>query len=72
MGSVAPLRNRLASAGTGDVLAGLIGAHLAAGHVAFDAACRGVYEHGAIADAWDDTRQGALTAGRLAQALAPG
>ncbi len=63
---------RLASAGTGDVLAGLIGAHLAAGLAAFDAACRGVYEHGAIADAWDDTRHGALTAGRLARALAPG
>lgn len=43
---------RLASAGTGDVLAGMVGAQLAAGNSAFDAACRAVYEHGALADTW--------------------
>ena len=43
---------RLASAGTGDVLAGMVGAQLAAGNTAFDAACRAVYLHGALADAW--------------------
>ena len=43
---------RLATAGTGDVLAGLIGAYLAAGQDPFSAACEGVYHHGQIADAW--------------------
>lgn len=43
---------RLASAGTGDVLAGMVGAELATGQPAFDAACRAVYQHGALADAW--------------------
>jgi ADP-dependent NAD(P)H-hydrate dehydratase / NAD(P)H-hydrate epimerase len=43
---------RLASAGTGDVLAGLIGARLACSRDAFSAACSAVYSHGLIADAW--------------------
>ena len=60
---------KLATAGTGDVLAGLIGARLAQGMTAFDAACAAVYQHGALADEWPDTR--ALTAGRLARALSP-
>lgn len=36
----------LAVAGSGDVLSGVIGAHLAQGIPAHDAACLGVYEHG--------------------------
>jgi ADP-dependent NAD(P)H-hydrate dehydratase / NAD(P)H-hydrate epimerase len=43
---------RLASAGTGDVLAGLLGARLANGWPALDAACDAVYRHGQAADHW--------------------
>ena len=46
---------RLATAGTGDVLAGMIGARLAAGADAFPSACESVFRHGHIADAWDAT-----------------
>lgn len=60
---------RLGTAGTGDVLAGLIGARLAAGAPALDAACAVVYLHGQVADEWPQGR--ALTAGALARALAP-
>lgn len=60
---------RLATAGTGDVLAGLIGAALAAGHSAFDAACCSVYQHGALADRWPPDRT--LTAAALARMLRP-
>lgn len=60
---------RLATAGTGDVLAGLIGAHLAAGVPAFEAACAAVWTHGALADAWPAGQ--ALTAGALARRLMP-
>ena len=49
----------LASGGTGDVLAGLMGALLAQGMTAFDAACLAVHVHG---------RAGDLVAGRLSQA----
>lgn len=55
---------RLASAGTGDVLAGMVGAQLAAGHTAFNAACRAVYQHGHLADTWPPEL--ALTAKQLA------
>jgi NAD(P)H-hydrate repair Nnr-like enzyme with NAD(P)H-hydrate dehydratase domain len=41
----------LASAGTGDVLSGVIGSLIAQGMSAFDAVCAGVYVHGAAADA---------------------
>lgn len=58
---------RLATAGSGDVLAGLVGAHLAAGAPEFEAACQAVYRHGALADAWPPGT--ALTAGRLARTL---
>ncbi|HQD14972.1 MAG TPA: NAD(P)H-hydrate dehydratase [Ottowia sp.] len=58
---------RLATPGSGDVLAGLIGARLAAGPSAFDAACTAVYQHGAVADTWPADR--ALTAGALARRL---
>ncbi|MDH4413461.1 MAG: NAD(P)H-hydrate dehydratase [Rhizobium sp.] len=39
----------LATAGSGDVLAGIIGARLANGMPAFEAACAGVYQHGQAA-----------------------
>ena len=42
----------LATAGTGDVLAGLIGARMAQGQESFTAACDGVRLHGAAADVW--------------------
>lgn len=57
----------LATAGTGDVLAGLVGARLAAGLPAFDAACDAVWTHGDAADRWPAGT--ALTAAALAQAL---
>jgi ADP-dependent NAD(P)H-hydrate dehydratase / NAD(P)H-hydrate epimerase len=58
---------RLAIGGTGDVLAGLVGARMAQGLSAFDAACAAVAQHGQVADTW---LQGeALTASRLAQRL---
>ena len=43
---------RLATAGTGDVLAGMIGAELAGTQSAFAAACRAVHRHGLLADQW--------------------
>jgi hydroxyethylthiazole kinase-like uncharacterized protein yjeF len=43
---------QLATAGTGDVLAGLLGSLLHAHGHAFDAACEGVYRHGDTADHW--------------------
>ena len=46
---------RLASAGTGDVLAGLVGALLAGGMPAMEAACTAVYRHGLAADHWQGT-----------------
>ena len=55
----------LATAGTGDVLAGMIAARLASGATAFDAACEGVHAHGAIADAWPKDQP--LTASGLAR-----
>ncbi|RZL87194.1 MAG: NAD(P)H-hydrate dehydratase, partial [Variovorax sp.] len=56
---------RLATAGTGDVLAGMVGARLAAGLEGFDAAADAVYTHGALADGWPAHRP--LTAGALAR-----
>lgn len=58
---------RLATAGTGDVLAGLIGARLAAGGDAFSSTCECVFRHGQVADDWLSNT--ALTAQTLAQAL---
>ena len=43
---------RLATAGTGDVLAGMVGARLARGLDAFEAACEAVYQHGQAGDHW--------------------
>ena len=58
---------RLATAGTGDVLAGMIGARLAAGADAFPSACESVFWHGQVADAWDSTAT--MTAQDLIQAV---
>lgn len=55
---------KLAIGGTGDVLAGLIGARMAQGMKAFDAACSAVYQHGHMADAWPGDHP--LTASQLA------
>jgi hydroxyethylthiazole kinase-like uncharacterized protein yjeF len=45
---------KLATAGAGDVLAGFVGARLAAGESAMDAACSSVNIHGRIADCWPE------------------
>jgi NAD(P)H-hydrate repair Nnr-like enzyme with NAD(P)H-hydrate dehydratase domain len=58
---------QLATAGTGDVLAGLIGAKLAQGLSAFEATSQAVFKHGQAADAWPTQR--VLTASRLASQL---
>jgi hydroxyethylthiazole kinase-like uncharacterized protein yjeF len=58
---------KLAIGGTGDVLAGLIGARMAQGLSAFDAACAAVHQHGQMADTWPSGQS--LTASQLAQAL---
>lgn len=57
----------LATAGTGDVLAGMVGAALAKGLDTFEAACHAVFAHGSMADSWEQTHAGeSLTASRLA------
>ena len=43
---------KLATAGTGDVLAGMVGAMLAAGETTFSAACTATHRHGQAADDW--------------------
>ena len=58
---------RLATAGTGDVLAGMVGARLAAGASALRAASEAVYAHGLAADRWPPDR--ALTASALARRM---
>ena len=59
---------RLASAGTGDVLAGMIGARWAAGSASpFEAASQAVFAHGLAADRWPAHQP--LTAGLLAQSV---
>lgn len=60
----------LATAGTGDVLAGMIGAALASKQSPFEAAQSAVWRHGHIADTWP-TDASRLTAGALAR-QAPG
>ncbi|MEI7743332.1 MAG: NAD(P)H-hydrate dehydratase [Chloroflexota bacterium] len=53
--AIAPFENpAMASGGTGDVLAGTIGALLAQGLAPFDAACLGVYLHGLAGEAVRD------------------
>ncbi len=61
---------RLAIAGTGDVLAGMIAARLANGANAFDAAASAVYAHGLAADRWRTDRP--LTANALAHGWVAG
>ena len=58
---------RLAIGGTGDVLAGLVGARMAQGPNTLEAACAAVAQHGQVADDWPPNE--ALTATRLAQRL---
>lgn len=58
---------RLATGGTGDVLAGLIGARLSGGDGPWTAACGAVWAHGQTADTWPSDQ--ALTASRLASRL---
>ena len=58
---------RLAIGGTGDVLAGLIGARLAQGARAFNAALSAVAQHGQLANDWPVDRP--LTASQLARSL---
>jgi hydroxyethylthiazole kinase-like uncharacterized protein yjeF len=55
---------KLATAGTGDVLAGLMGAHFAVHGLALEAACDAVYRHGLAADRWQGT---VLSASALCQ-----
>ena len=58
----------LATAGTGDVLAGMIGAALASGLGDFEAACSAVFTHGQRADHWASQHPGqSLTASMLAR-----
>jgi NAD(P)H-hydrate repair Nnr-like enzyme with NAD(P)H-hydrate dehydratase domain len=57
---------RLATAGTGDVLAGMIGSALAMQKPAFEAAREAVWRHGHIADTWPANAP-PLTAGALAR-----
>ena len=57
----------LATAGTGDVLAGMVGAYLASGMNAFEATCSAVFVHGDRADRWLlESPQQVLTASKLA------
>ena len=58
---------RLATAGTGDVLAGLIGARIASGDDTFLSACISVFRHGEISDRWSSTAT--MTAEDLSKAL---
>lgn len=60
----------LATAGTGDVLAGMVGAGMASGQSDFEAACSAVFTHGRAAEAWVAEQPGqALTASALAAAV---
>ena len=58
---------KLATGGTGDVLAGLVGARMAQGLGSFEAACCAVAQHGQLANDWPDDLP--LTASALAQHL---
>lgn len=56
---------RLAAAGTGDALAGLLSSLMAQGYGSFEAACHACYRHGHVADPWAMTST--LTAPDLAR-----
>ncbi|MGE5595703.1 MAG: NAD(P)H-hydrate dehydratase, partial [Hyphomicrobiales bacterium] len=60
----------LATAGSGDILAGMIGAYLAQGLEPFDAACLGVYLHAATGEAIrEEYGHGGLLASEIAERL---
>jgi NAD(P)H-hydrate epimerase len=59
----------LATAGSGDVLTGLVGGLLARGMEAFDAASTGVYVHGRAAEAAADTGMVSLMAGDIVERI---
>lgn len=69
--SLSPFANPLlATAGSGDVLAGMIGGYLAQGAGPFEAACLGVYLHGATGEALrEEMGTAGLLAGEIARAL---
>ncbi|TFZ01604.1 NAD(P)H-hydrate dehydratase [Ramlibacter rhizophilus] len=60
---------RLAIAGTGDVLAGMVATRMARGQAPFAAACDAVHAHGELADHWPAGET--LTAAALARSIAP-
>jgi hydroxyethylthiazole kinase-like uncharacterized protein yjeF len=60
----------LATAGSGDVLAGIVGGYLAQGLDPFDAACLGVYLHAATGESLrEEYGESGLLAGELAARL---
>ncbi len=69
--SLSPWANPLlATAGSGDVLAGMIGGYLAQGMEPFEAACMGVYLHGATGEALrEEYGDAGLLAGEIAARL---
>jgi NAD(P)H-hydrate epimerase len=69
--SLSPFANPLlATAGSGDVLAGMIGALLAQGLAPFEAACLGTYLHGAVGESLrEEYGESGLLAGELAGRL---
>jgi hydroxyethylthiazole kinase-like uncharacterized protein yjeF len=58
----------LATAGTGDVLAGLVGAYIARHEDVFEATCQAVLAHGHVADVWPEAGP-ALDAALLAASV---
>ncbi len=58
---------KLATAGTGDVLAGMVGALMAGGESAFLSACVATFRHGQVADDW--LSQSHLTANEMVKLL---
>jgi hydroxyethylthiazole kinase-like uncharacterized protein yjeF len=58
----------LATAGTGDVLAGLIGAYITRHEDVFEATCHAVFAHGKVANDWPSAGP-ALDAARLAASV---
>jgi ADP-dependent NAD(P)H-hydrate dehydratase / NAD(P)H-hydrate epimerase len=58
---------KLATAGTGDVLAGMVGAFFAASQDAFQSACTATHRHGQAADDWPAGRT--LTASELVKLI---
>ncbi len=58
---------KLATAGTGDVLAGMVGAYLAASQDAFQSACTATHRHGLAADTWSTANT--LTASELVKLI---